>query len=479
MTKPSYQTVILGGGFTGLFTALHLSHQHYPRTVILIDQNDRFCFKPLLYEYFSGEMEADQVVPRYEELLARSGVIFVRDAVQAIDLQQRQIQLASGDNYGYSNLVLALGSVTGYFGVDGANEHSLPFRTQEDAIVLDRHLRDCLQRAIQLDDPEQRRQLLTLAVIGGGPSGIEIAATLADLVPQWYEAIGGTRSEVRVVLVNHGELLKGDVNSRLRATAERELQARTVPVELLLSAKVTAIRPQAVDYQQDEQTQTLAAGTIVWTTGTNTHPLLKSLPISDRQRDKHGRLVVTPTLQLPDFPEVFAGGDCAVDVQSSSSQDEYEHPQPQADQATHVEAHHPEVEPLPPTAQVAYQQGYAIAYNLRSMALGYALKPAHVNLRGTLLKLGLENSAANLFNTFEVTGEAGHLIRQGAYLELLPTPIHDFKATTEWLKDEIFERHHANGLKQTIKVSEVAGGVIVGAIVAKKLLKALTKNHES
>jgi len=97
MTNPVYQTVIVGGGFTGLFTALYLSHQHYPRSVILIDQQQRFCFKPLLYEYFSGEMQPDQVVPRFEELLEGSGVIFVQDTVQSIDLHQRQVKLASGD----------------------------------------------------------------------------------------------------------------------------------------------------------------------------------------------------------------------------------------------------------------------------------------------------------------------------------------------------------------------------------------------
>jgi NADH dehydrogenase FAD-containing subunit len=89
MSNPVYQTVILGGGFAGLLTALHLSHKHYPRSIVLIDQSERFCFKPLLYEYFSGEMEPDQVVPRYDEFLKGSGVIFVQDSVQAIDLHQR------------------------------------------------------------------------------------------------------------------------------------------------------------------------------------------------------------------------------------------------------------------------------------------------------------------------------------------------------------------------------------------------------
>lgn len=478
MSTPIYQTVILGGGFAGLFTALHLNHQHYPRSVILIDQNDRFCFKPLLYEYFSGEMDAGQVVPRYEELLEHSGVIFVQGSVESIDLHQRQVQLVGGDCYGYSNLVLALGSVTGYFGVEGARENAFSFRTREDAIAIDRHLRDCLQRAIQLQDPGSRRRLLTSVIVGGGPSGVEMAATLADFLPQWYGELGGNTAEIRVVLVNHGELLEGDVNSQLRSTAEQALRERTVPVEVITGAKVTHIHPDHLEYQRNEQTETLEAGTIIWTTGTNTHPLIKSLPIPDEHRDKHGRLSVTPTLQLPDFPEVFAGGDCAMDLQpETGSGDEYEPAEHQSDQATSAENHHPNPKPLPPTAQVAYQQGAEIAYNLRASALEYDMKPARVNLRGTLLKLGLNNSAANIFNKVEVTGEAGHLIRQGTYLELLPTPIHNFKATTEWLKDEIFERQHSDSLKQAVKAAGVVGGVLVGAAIARRVAKSLADDR--
>ena len=99
-------------------------------------------------------------------------------------------------------------------------------------------------------------------------------------------------------------------------------------------------------------------------------------------------------------------------------------------------------------------------------------------MRGTLLKLGLEESAANLFNQVEVTGELGHLIRQGTYLELLPTPVHDFKATTKWLKKELFDRHSEDELKQAVKVAKVAGGLVAGAIVAKKLLNALDNKSQ-
>ncbi len=453
MNSPVYQTLIIGGGFTGLFTALNLAHEHYPRSVILIDKEERFCFKPLLYEYCSGEMDADQVVPRFEELLKGSGVIFVQDAVQSIDLNQREVKLTSGTAYNYSNLVLGLGSITGYFHVEGAKENALPLRTQDDAIAIDKKLRDCLQQAIQTEDSQTRRHLLTAVVIGAGPSGVEMASTLADLLPHWYEALGGNPQEIRVVLLNHGKnILEGDINNHLREIAEQELKKRAVPVEFIFGAEATAIRPEAVEYKRDGKPETLLASTVIWTTGTNTHPLIKDLAVPDEHRDKHGRLQVTPTLQLPDFPEVFAGGDCA-GVQGSS---------------------------LPPTAQVAYQQGAAIAHNLKALALGHELKPAEVNLRGTLLKLGIDNSVANIFDRFEIAGEVGHLIRQGTYLELLPTPVHDFKVTTDWLKDEIFHRHMHSGeaIDTAVKVAGVVGGVVVGAIVAKKLLNMVTDDQK-
>ncbi|MEH1835324.1 MAG: NAD(P)/FAD-dependent oxidoreductase [Nostoc sp.] len=448
MNSPVYQTVIVGGGFTGLFTALHLAHEHYPRSVILIDQNERFCFKPLLYEYFDGEMDTFQVVPRFSELLKGSGVIFVQDTVESIDLDQKAVKLTSGNSYNYSNLVLALGSVTTYHQVEGAKENAFPFWTQEDAIALERHLRDCLHKAIQTNDPEERRKLLTVVVVGGGSSGVEMTATLADFLPLWYSALGGNSDEIRVILLNHGQkILDGDINDPLRPIAEKELQKRTVQIEMLTGAEATAIRPNSIEYKRNQQIETLATHTTVWTAGTSTHPLIKDLAIPKEHRDHQGRLLVTPTMQLLDFPEVFAGGDCTV-VQDNLQ---------------------------PPTAQVAYQQGANIASNLKALALGEELKPAKINIRGTLLKLGINDAAANLFNVFEVAGEPAHLIRQGTYLTLLPTPIHDFKATTEWVDEEIFH-HHLDSQdvgKKVVQAVELVGAGLVGALVARKLLKML------
>ncbi len=242
-----------------------------------------------------------------------------------------------------------------------------------------------------------------------------MAGTLADLLPCWYDRLGGNSQEITVVLMNRSDtILKGDINRHLRQTAVRSLQQRTIPVQLALGAAVKAITPESVTYEQNGTTHTLTTCTPIWTAGTSTHPLLQDLAVAATHRDRHGRLQVRPTLQLPDYPEVFAGGDCAAEANGS----------------------------LPPTAQVAYQQGYAIARNLHAYVRNRPLQPATVHLRGSLLKLGIRDSVANLFNRVELGGEIGHLIRQGTYLELLPTPLHDFRATAEWLQDELFHRYH-------------------------------------
>lgn len=414
MSHSTDPTIILGGGFTGLFTALHLSHLHYSQPALLIDQQERFSFNPLLYEFLSGEMKDDQVWPRYEGLLKDRDVKFVQDTVEAIDLEQRQVKLASGLSYNYRYLVLALGSCLGYFGVEGAKEHSLAFRNGEQVVALSIHLRDCLQRASQTADLQQRRTLTTIAVVGAGPSGVELATTIADLLPNWYSEMGGNPQEIRVVIIERDtEILGGRGNSKssLHDTAQKALLERNVPVELLLGAKVCAVHPDQIEFQRDEQSETIPTATIIWTAGTTALPVIKDLPISDDKRDRTGALHVTPTLQLLDFPEVLAGGDCAAQVEK----------------------------PLPPTAQVAYQQGYAIARNLKALSEGNELREAEVNLRGTLMKLGVGESAAYLFDRYYVGGKFGHLIRQATYLELLPTPIHNFKVTGKWLVDEIFQ----------------------------------------
>jgi len=452
MSQLIQQTVILGGGFTGLYTALDLRRNNYPHSVILVDKEPCFRFRPLLYEYFSEQMDELQVMPRFEDLLRGSGVQFVQDTVESIDLDGRQVQLQSGITCPYSNLVIALGSVTGYFGVEGAKEHAIAFRDGGDAIALDQRIRSCIDLALQSDVPEYRRQALTFVVIGGGPTGVELSATLADLLPNWYQEQGGDPQEVRVVLLNRGpQILKGDINDPLRETAEQKLKERAVPVEILKEATATAIRPHAAEYKQGDQDQvvTLPTSTAIWTAGTATHPLVQALPVKDENRDRKGRLVVTPTQQLPDYPDVFAGGDCAA-----------------------IEG-----ESLPPTAQVAHQQGISISHNLQALVDGKPLSKTDVHIRGTLMKLGLEAGAANIYNQAEVDGAVAHLIRQGTYMSLLPNPVHNLQAGLKWFNEGVLKRYLEPAELETI--ARWTAGAVVTAVVARKVVHALGSSDDS
>jgi demethylphylloquinone reductase len=419
MDRTSLPTVVLGGGFVGLFATLHLSQQNYPHPMILIEGCDRFTFKPLLYELITDELHAERVCPHYRDLLADNNVSFVRDTVRSIDLHQRCVVLESGKSYNYGKLVIALGSQAAYYNISGAAENTLPFTSATEAISLKTRLQDCLKTALETRDPEKRQNLLTVAIIGAGPAGVELACTLADILPVWYDTIGGDYEEIRIVLVNRSnEILKGDINSRLRQTARKSLDDRTASVELLLDAAVTGITPKGVEYSKNDRSEMLPAATVVWTGGTEPHPLLKTLPVASENRNKRGQLQVTPSLQLPEFSEVFVGGDCSYVSDA----------------------------PQPPTAQVAYQQGKAIAYNLAAMAAGHSTMPARVNLRGTLMKLGIDEGVANIGDRVELKGELGHLIRQATYLELLPKPFYNFKTTAEWFADELLQRHQPKSI---------------------------------
>ena len=446
-------TLIVGGGFLGLFTALHLRHREYPHPIVLIDPQSQFAFKPLLYDFLTGEMQTEQVFPSYQELLTGSDITFVQDRATQIDLPNRRVETAGGKSYHYSNLVLGVGSNQGYFGTEGAAENAFAFHTQSDVEKLMQHLDECLDRASQTKDPIDRQRLLTVAVVGAGATGVEIASSLADFLPQRYAALGGNVDELRILLVNHGrEILNEDVNSHLKSSVLTELQQHQCAVELVLGVSVKSVSATGLSYQAQpsDPLQTLVTATTIWSAGTRANPLLKTLCLPDDRRDRHGLPLVTPTLQLADFPEVFAGGDCAVVEQKS----------------------------LPALAQVAYQQGAGIADNLIALAEGKPLKPVQVNLRGTLMKLGMGNGVANIFDRVQIDGTEGALIRDATYLEMLPTPIHNFKATTEWIQESIFNRFRqptvpsvAGRLNQQIAAKNraallwIGGGVAIAAVI--------------
>ncbi|MEB3228743.1 MAG: NAD(P)/FAD-dependent oxidoreductase [Synechocystis sp.] len=419
MTDSSSATVIVGGGFVGLFTALHLRHRRHSDPVILIDPQAAFVFKPMLFELLSAELPESVVCPSYGELLVNSQVEHWPETVTGVDLANQQVILALERRQHYDNLVLAVGSVQGYLGTEGAEHHAFAFRSREEAIALKSHLQACLRQSLETEDAAERQALLTVAIVGAGPAGVEMAATLADLLPSWYVPMGGNVHDLKLCLINHATtILAGDANANLKTVALAALNQRTIAVELRLGVGVKAVSERTLTYEEKGQSepQTLSTYTTIWTAGTAVNPLIQQISeqLPPEHRDRHGQPVVNPSLQLLDFPNVFAAGDC-VTVQDN---------------------------PKPALAQIAYQQGAAIAHNLIAQQRNQPLITSDPQLRGTLMKLGLGNGVANLFDKVQIDGKVGDLLRNATYLELLPTPLHNFKATTQWLEEETIHRFH-------------------------------------
>ena len=198
-TEP--RIVIVGGGFGGLFTALDLAGAGF---VTLISDEDHFLFTPMLYEYLSGEVEEWHIAPKYGELLD-DNIRLVQGAVTNIDLSQRRVMVdASDEPIEYDILVLAVGGVTNYAGVPGAEEFAIPFRKIAHADLLRSRMVAALDRVPPNLPPQDTRQALTFAVTGAGASGVELSTKMADLLRDAFERRALT-GEPRVLVIEMGQ----------------------------------------------------------------------------------------------------------------------------------------------------------------------------------------------------------------------------------------------------------------------------------
>ena len=388
--------LIIGGGFGGLFTALDLSGT---ADVTLVDEQDYFLFKPMLYEYLSGEVQAWHIAPDFSELLDRE-TKFIRGVVEEIDLEGCRVRLAGRtDHLAYEVLVLATGAVTNYAGVEGAEEFSLPFRTIDHASHLRRRMTQALDRIQPDAAPQDTRAALTFAVVGGGASGVELSTKMADLLRDAVKR-RALRGEPRVVVIEMADRLVPGMGEKIRTFVENSLAELRVEVHTGTTvARVTENRITLEHNRKHEELQT--AGT-VWVAGVKPSPLISRLEIA---KDRRGAILVEPTLQLREHPNVFALGDIAF---------------------------YPDVVPtLAGTAQLALQQAHLCARNVRAFIEGGELTSKHFVELGEAVSLGTEHAA--VLSAGQVIG--GPLARQARfamYTARLPTWHHRLRVGASW-----------------------------------------------
>ena len=362
--------VVIGAGFGGLWAVRRFVSSGLG--VTLIDRNNYHTFFPLLYQVAAAELGPSEIAYPVRSLFRGNSLVeFRRARVHDVDLDA-QIVAADGSRLEYDYLVMALGSVPNYFGVEGAARHAFPLRTMDDAVPLRYHVLDCFERAAQVTDPSVRRSLLRFVIVGGGATGVEYAGALAELIygPLLKDFGGIARDEVDIRLLEGGERLLAGMPPRLQYYARVRLERRGVQV--LTGSEVVQVGPdRVVSRHTDDATRrdaSTATHTVVWAAGVQGDPAVGrwGLPVGPARR-----VPVEGTLQVPGHPEVFVVGDLA-----------------------YLEA---DGQALPQIAQVALQQGSLAAENVARMIGGDAPGDFAYKDLGMLAVIGRNAAVARLW----------------------------------------------------------------------------------
>ena len=302
MTIPDRpRVVIIGAGFAGLWAARTLSHSQ--TDVLVLDRNNYHTFFPLLYQVAAAELEPEDIVyPVRSILRGQQNIRFLMNEVTEIDLVAKQVK-TTDHVFPYDFLVLAIGSTSHFFGVTGADEYAFQLKTLEQAIALRNHILFRFERALCETDPERRQQMLTFAIVGGGPTGVEFAGALAELIrgPLVKDYPALDPREMHVLLLEAADRLLAPFPERLGTYAVKRLQK--MGVEIHLQAMVSQITPEYVQFKDGA---TIPLETVIWTAGVRGESFNAELPTM-----RNGQVKVLPTLQTPDHPEVYIIGDLA------------------------------------------------------------------------------------------------------------------------------------------------------------------------
>lgn len=367
-TRP--RVVIVGAGFGGLRVARGL--RDAPVDVTLVDRHNYHVFVPLLYQVATAGLEPEEIAQPVRRILRGArNVRFRLATVTGVDLDRRVV-LTEGGELPYDYLVLAAGSATNFFGLDSVARVASGLRDLDDA----ERLRDRVLRAFEAasveQDAERRRQLMTIVVVGGGPTGVELAGALAELrrhvLPHDHPELD--LDAARILLLEATDRLLPGMPAGLQRKAREKLEK--LGVEIRLEAAVAGADQLGVVLKSAER---IPAGAVVWVAGLRAVPLAETLTSA---KGAAGRILVRETLQLPDHSEVVAIGDIA-----------------------HVGD--PAGPPHPMLAPVAIQQGGLAAENVRRQVAGQPPRRFTYRDRGTMVTIGRQAAVARIYG-LQVSG---------------------------------------------------------------------------
>lgn len=337
MAQERLRVVIVGGGFGGLAAAKALAGADVE--IVLIDRRNHHLFQPLLYQVATAALSPSEIAWPIRHLLRRQANVRVLMATATgIDTEGRAVLLEDGDCVPYDRLVLATGAQHAYFGHDEWERFAPGLKTVEDATAIRRKLLQALEAAEREDDPVRRRALLTFAIIGAGPTGVEMAGAIVELGRASLKGQFHTIApeDLRVVLVEGTDTVLGNFAPELSAYTLRALE--TMGVEVELGQMVTLVDADGVSFGGKR----LATHTIIWAAGVAASPVAHWLGI---EGDRAGRIKVAPDLSVPGLPHIYVIGDAASIAR-------------------------PDGRPVPGVAPAAKQQGRHVARLIRGSLAG-------------------------------------------------------------------------------------------------------------
>ncbi len=413
MSEKKTQIIILGGGFGGMYCALELEKalaRGLNADVVLVNKENFFLFTPMLHEVAASDLDITNIVNPVRKLLRR--VKFFDGDVETIDLAKKRVGVSHGPEHHhhdleYDHLVVALGTVTNFYGIPGLEQRALTMKSLGDAIYLRNKLIENMEVADFDCCAADRNPLLTVVVAGGGFSGVETIAAVNDFLRAAIRFYPNLREDMlRLVLVHPGAVILPELGEKLGRYAQEKLKMRGV--EIRGNTKVASVTERGVKLSDGESIDTF---NIVWTAGTSPNPHLNGLPCLKER----GRVCVNEFLEVADWPGVWSLGDCATVPDLTTGKT------------------------CPPTAQHALRQGRVLARNILATIRGEKKKPFRFKTLGAMASIGRRAGVAEVFG-FQFSGFIAWWMWRTIYLSKLPRFEKKFRVALDWTLDLLFHK---------------------------------------